>query len=592
MKFFKTQLLRISAVFFLGIYCAAMVQAQNVLSSLAQIEKAVADPSQEFNTIIHNTCNTVVKNENWQLTLNKLESQTNNHISRALFFTIKATSLYLYNTQPATVELEPRVKADAKPEILALHMKAMNEAYLSGNDRLIAQISLYYGQRCYVMKELELAVTYTMNGLELNEKLNISNSPVDYMVVGEILYRIKEYQKSIAHSLKAFYTWQAMGNTKDTLRMMWSSNTAAIAYQRQQKYDSAFLWHKKSMQLANELHHDIWKGIICGNMGQIYYEQKKYDTALSLLENDYIISKREGLYDNAANSLQWAARTHLQMGNTAAALEQVRAAFALLRRTFDAHYFRNACYTATEVFKAVGMYDSAFYYNTRYSTLNDSLEKVIAVSGIAVSRARANDEKSKYHIQSLQKEKQTQLLQRNILIAAVVLLGILGFLFISRQRLKAKLQLERMEEEKKQMEKEIAVATEQLKMFTENIVEKTNLISKLEEQIKDEGISAERQLLMNELSRQTILTEVDWLKFKELFEKIYPAFFQQLKQKAADITLAEQRMAALTRLQLTSRQMAAMLDISVDSVHKTRQRLRQRFQLEAGANLEKYIAEI
>jgi len=48
-------------------------------------------------------------------------------------------------------------------------------------------------------------------------------------------------------------------------------------------------------------------------------------------------------------------------------------------------------------------------------------------------------------------------------------------------------------------------------------------------------------------------------------------------------------MAAPTRLQLTTRQMASMLDISVDSVHKTRQRLRKRFNVGADANVEEYI---
>jgi hypothetical protein len=129
-------------------------------------------------------------------------------------------------------------------------------------------------------------------------------------------------------------------------------------------------------------------------------------------------------------------------------------------------------------------------------------------------------------------------------------------------------------------------------MFTENIVEKTSLIEKLEEQVKGNSISSEQQLLITEISKQTILTEEDWIKFKSLFEKIYPSFFQQLKERSADITVAEQRMAALTRLQLTSKQMAAMLGISVDSVHKTRQRLRQRLQLDADINLDEYISQV
>jgi DNA-binding CsgD family transcriptional regulator len=55
------------------------------------------------------------------------------------------------------------------------------------------------------------------------------------------------------------------------------------------------------------------------------------------------------------------------------------------------------------------------------------------------------------------------------------------------------------------------------------------------------------------------------------------------------ITPAEQRTAALTRLQLSPRQIASMLGISVDSVHKSRQRLRKRFNLGTEANLEEVV---
>ncbi|MGY6522818.1 MAG: hypothetical protein ACXIUD_13880 [Mongoliitalea sp.] len=123
-------------------------------------------------------------------------------------------------------------------------------------------------------------------------------------------------------------------------------------------------------------------------------------------------------------------------------------------------------------------------------------------------------------------------------------------------------------------------------------IEKTNLISRLEEELNNNQLSSEQQQLVAELSQQTILKEGDWAKFKSLFDKIYPSFFQNLKKNAADITIAEQRMAALTRMELTTKQMAAMLGISVDSVHKTRQRLRNRLQLGADKNLEEFIADL
>jgi DNA-binding NarL/FixJ family response regulator len=129
-------------------------------------------------------------------------------------------------------------------------------------------------------------------------------------------------------------------------------------------------------------------------------------------------------------------------------------------------------------------------------------------------------------------------------------------------------------------------------MFTENIVEKTSLIEKLESQVKGKEATADQQAIISELGRQTILTEEDWNRFKSLFEKIYPGFFINIKDKFPDITLAEQRMAALTRLRLTTKQIASMLGISVDSVHKSRQRLRQRFQVGTDANLDELVANL
>ena len=51
-------------------------------------------------------------------------------------------------------------------------------------------------------------------------------------------------------------------------------------------------------------------------------------------------------------------------------------------------------------------------------------------------------------------------------------------------------------------------------------------------------------------------------------------------------------MAALTRLQLTPKQMASMLGISVNSVHKTRQRLRQRLRIDPESSLEEIMINI
>jgi DNA-binding CsgD family transcriptional regulator len=147
-------------------------------------------------------------------------------------------------------------------------------------------------------------------------------------------------------------------------------------------------------------------------------------------------------------------------------------------------------------------------------------------------------------------------------------------------------------QQKNAAEAEKEAAKEQLQLFTQNLIEKTSLVEKLEGQLNNRTLSIEQQELITSLSGQTILTEDDWEKFKSLFEKIYPGFFMKLKTSVNDITLSELRMAALVKLHLTTRQIAAILGISPNSVNKTKQRLRQRLHVDTEKNIEDVIADI
>lgn len=511
---------------------------------------------------------------------------------RALFNCLKARVIYYkcYYEFSRAGRTPPNIDW-IKQQLMSLYSSAIDIAYRSEDDMLVGFVSTTYASVIILFGEIGLSVMYAKNGIDMYEKLSYPIGAGQYQFLAEILFRVREYNESIRYGKKAITAWQSSTNEFKPFTVS-SINTVALGYHRQQIYDSALFYYNQALELAKQIKDTVWTGIVAGNMGQIFYAQGKYDTAYVLLKGDYNASKVKGYFDNAGNSLQWAARTNLALGNKVDALAEVREAFQLLKRWPDANYLRNTYYTATQIFREMGNYDSAFYYNNLWSQINDSLEKVVATSSLAISKAKLNDETSRYNIQNLNKEKRSQLLLRNITIASIVVLSFVALLIVNRQRLKEKIKKEKAEQGKLLMEQEVALAKEQLEMFTANIFEKTSLIEKLESQIKGKEVTTEQHVIISELSRQTILTEDDWQKFKSLFEKIYPGFFIKLKEKFPDITLAEQRMAALIRLRLTTKQMASMLGISIDSVHKSRQRLRQRLQISAEAGLEESITAI
>lgn len=585
--------------FFAVISSAAV--AQTVALPVNEWAKKLADPSDKKNEVVIKLSSLLIQFDsasafNFLTQLRKQPGANGNYFLARYYCVQVSVQLYFNPLSPHSASFK---KEQIKLEIKKLLSKAMQIAYETNDDYLTSMVSGKYGNYMYVLEETDLAVMYMMYSAELYDKINLAAPFGNYVILGEMLWRVREYEKSIKYSEKAINVLNTSNSEFKDSYTMTCNNTIALAYHRMGQYDSAFVYYRKALEVEKKINNLPWKGIILGNMAQIYFAQENYTAALPLFDLDYNISKEKEIYDNAANSLQWAAKTNLALGDRVIALKQVREAFGLLQKWPSSNYQQNAYNTASEIFKSMGNNDSAYYYAGKYTKLHDSLERTIYQSSISISKLRLNEEKNRYGIGKMQREKEEMVQQRNFIIAGILFLAVIALLLINRQRIKVKYQQEltrqenlRIQQENLRIQQEMESATVQLKMFTENIIEKTNLVEKLEQQLNIKTMSKEEQQLISQLSQQTILTEENWDKFKFLFEKIFPLFFQRLKNAATDITVAEQRMAALTRLQLTTRQMASMLGISVDSVHKTRQRLRKRFNLGADAYLEEYIAGI
>ncbi len=90
------------------------------------------------------------------------------------------------------------------------------------------------------------------------------------------------------------------------------------------------------------------------------------------------------------------------------------------------------------------------------------------------------------------------------------------------------------------------------------------------------GLEGERSQYLETLTHSTILTEDDWARFKELFEKVHPEYIADQKALHPELTRAEMRLIALEKLGLEAQEMANMLGISINSVSKIRQRMHKK----------------
>jgi tetratricopeptide (TPR) repeat protein/DNA-binding CsgD family transcriptional regulator len=468
--------------------------------------------------------------------------------------------------------------------------KALNAAYETDDDSLVSIISWQYGSMMYWAGLIEPGTMYSLYAAELDERAGRRSSSGNFALLGDLLYRTRDYEKAI------YYTKKSIDEMPDTLLMkskiMSNWNTIALCWQRMGKYDSAFFYFDIAMRMAKELKDSAWISIISGNEGQIYFAQQNYPVARQLLEYDYRQSKKFGELASAANSLQWVARIDLIEGKKDSALYRVKQALQLLEPQSSKNYWENVYYATADVYKAIGNYDSAYKYAQLYNQQHESIERTVANSRLEIASIKLDNLQHVQALKNLQREKDAEKLKRNFIVAIIILTTVIVMFLLNRMRLKHRHNEQLALQQKAVAEAEVAAANAELNSFKKNVIEKTSLIEKLQQQVDEKEIGIGQQTIIDELTHQTILTEDEWEKFKSLFEKINPRFFIHLKEKSSDITVAEQRMAALMRLQLGSKQIASMLGISLDSVRKTRFRLRKRLGLSVEEEVEKWLHTI
>ena len=119
-----------------------------------------------------------------------------------------------------------------------------------------------------------------------------------------------------------------------------------------------------------------------------------------------------------------------------------------------------------------------------------------------------------------------------------------------------------------------------------------NVADKPDYRLNTSETSFRKSECLSELYRFKILTEEDWLQYKQLFDKVYPGFINQLRTMFPGLAAGEERQVMFTKLNMNSKECANMLGITVDSVKKNRYRLKKKFSLSKADDLNDYVRSI
>ncbi|SDE42165.1 DNA-binding transcriptional regulator, CsgD family [Pricia antarctica] len=202
----------------------------------------------------------------------------------------------------------------------------------------------------------------------------------------------------------------------------------------------------------------------------------------------------------------------------------------------------------------------------------------------------------KQRLEQLEQEEKISFLQRIILLGSLlflILIGSIYFRFIRSKHRAEKQLIRRNKELEIQKAKELLeLKNKELATFALQLVEKDEFLRNMKQKLQALKGNVETSEIKKVLKSISISNANNWEEFKLRFTAVNEKFYNTVTSKYPNLSQSDQRICALIKLNFSSKEMARLLGISVESVHTTRYRLRKKMGLDRSVNLEDFIAEL
>jgi ligand-binding sensor domain-containing protein/DNA-binding CsgD family transcriptional regulator len=146
------------------------------------------------------------------------------------------------------------------------------------------------------------------------------------------------------------------------------------------------------------------------------------------------------------------------------------------------------------------------------------------------------------------------------------------------------------------LEAEVRHKNQELASATLHIVQKSEILNAIHEALERLKQSATGNAKMEreihqiiKMLEQDARTDADWEQFSHHFDQVHSDFLKRLGEAHAHLSPNDYKLCAYLRLNLSSKEIAALMNISLRGVESSRYRLRKRLGLDTEENLTDYL---
>jgi tetratricopeptide (TPR) repeat protein len=454
---------------------------------------------------------------------------------------------------------------------------------------LLGMVYLFQGNH-------NLALQEALKALKFFEYLDKPVRKADALNhLSNIEFYLHNFQNAINYNLQALEVYRQYNDKFYESQVL---NDIGNNYYYLHKLDSAIFYLEQSLMLAREMDSKDLAGTALNNLGKIYKELGQYEKSIGLSSESLALHESTGSRNKIVEALNDLGMVSNAQKNPQTAIDYFNRSITLGESIGVKENIKIAYFNRSKSHEMLGNAGKALEDYKTYKAIDDSIlneTKTRQIEELRTIFDMENKEKEialqKIEIGLLEANNKVNRLQRILLSAGLGLSVLVLFLIYYGMRQKIK----RNKTEKKKIEAELAYKAKQLTTHALHLANKNELLESLKfqlEQLKLNGKAHAEYTKMANTIKFNLQDEKSWANFSRFFDEVHQGFNEAVKKNYPDVSPNELRLMALLKMNLTSKEIASILNISHDGIKKARYRLRKKLNISSDESLSDLIISI
>jgi DNA-binding CsgD family transcriptional regulator/translation initiation factor 1 (eIF-1/SUI1) len=329
------------------------------------------------------------------------------------------------------------------------------------------------------------------------------------------------------------------------------------------------------------------------NLANIYLALGVFDSAFALATvaaEKYQSVQNLSSYADARYSLGKIAR---ELNNPKLAEQHFKAGLRIATDVGSKHTVKDGYKLLSELYFENSDFEMAYQYYDKYAQMKDSIFNKAKSDAIEEMQIRYEVEKQEQKISAQQvmleqkrREVRWATMGGGILL---LLLTIILLLLWRNKRNREKL----LTKEAENLRQDLELRNRELVCNVSNIYTKNMVINKVAKTLskstgnfKQSNMELVRDII-NELKHN--LDETGWKEFEYRFARVHESFYKTLDEKFHDLSPTERKVCAMLKLNMSSKEIAAITMVRPESVDTARSRIRKKLGIDKDENLAEFL---